>query len=626
MSFSTLASQDLGWHLKTGEWIIKNLQIPHHDFYDSPTPENPWIDLHWGFQVFLYLIKKTGGLLGLNLFRSGLLLLIYFVLYRMVGKRNNPWITSAVFLLSSLAAQERFQMRPELLTFLFMVLDMAILESWLSKKNQGPSVRAGKIIWCIPLIQIIWTNVEGLFMIGPVLVLVYFIGEWWGGHRSKQLAILFGITLLACFINPYGLDGFLFPFTLLKEISLKGTNPFMGVGEFYPPLALSVTKVPTQCFLALLGLITAVCIIHFKKMKRTHLILFTAFSALALLAQRNIGLFAFPASFILLKYLQIPALFLKRIFHQIGLFFYLLACTTLILGVTSNHFYIRDLRPERFGLGIAPEIYPQGAIHYLLKNDIHGRVFNCIDLGPAIIYLGWPNLQPFIDTRLELQGYEKFQEYLLALQKETEWKRLEKKYDIRCVLMDHLEKGSLQLIEYLSRDPDWKWVYFDEYAVVFLRKEIAKDQELTDGRGQIRPPLSFYLSLRKWIPRLVPEAKLPYEIGMARLYLALGNNLEAKRQYLRVLNQLPQWAEAWINLAYLAEKENKPRKSISLLEEAIQCDSKSYQAHFNLGNLYFKTGQYRQAAMSFNRALKIKKTPQALHNRDTAQKFLEEQG
>ncbi len=619
MSFSTLTSQDLGWHLKTGEWIVKNLQIPHYDFYTSPAPKNLWIDLHWGFQAFIYTIGSIGGLLGLNLFRSFLLLLIYFFVYKASQRKENPWFISSIALLSILCAQERFQMRPELLTFLFMTLYLTILESQRDKES--------KWLWAIPIIQIFWTNVEGLFMIGPALVFFYALGNLWEGEgkNSWKLWIVFIVTLLACFINPYGLEGFLFPFTLLKEILFKGTNPFMGVGEFHPPTELPVTKIPTQAFLLLFGLTVFTCITKIKQINRTHIILFIVFASLAFVAQRNLGLFSFFGLFIILKYAHFPKLFSKKIFSKIGIFIYFLFSSTLVFSTVSNHFYVRDLRPERFGLGISPEIFPPQAISYFRQNQIKGRIFGSIDLAPTIIYCLWPNLQPFIDTRLELHGPERFREYQQALGQESKWKQFQQKYNIQMVFADHIQKDSLRLISFLAHDSNWKLVYFDEISVIFLKQEISKDLALTNGCGNIPSPVSFYPKLRECFPWLIPEATLPNEINMSRLYLALGENKEAKLQYLKLLKVLPKWTEGWINLAYFSEKEGKISKAISLLEQALYYNPRSYQAHFNMGNLFLKTGRYQDAFKALDKAIQIKKTPQAIHNREIAKKFDQEQ-
>src|SRR5262249_311384 len=54
-----LTDFDFWWHLKTGEWILKEGWVPQVDMYTFIDLDNPpeWIDLHWGFQLlvtFLY--------------------------------------------------------------------------------------------------------------------------------------------------------------------------------------------------------------------------------------------------------------------------------------------------------------------------------------------------------------------------------------------------------------------------------------------------------------------------------------------------------------------------------------------------------------------------------------------
>src|SRR5437868_15517502 len=62
-----LKDTDFWWHLRTGEWIRAHRQVPVHDLYTFTVPDNPWTDLHGGFEVLLSWGYGLVGVVGLNL-------------------------------------------------------------------------------------------------------------------------------------------------------------------------------------------------------------------------------------------------------------------------------------------------------------------------------------------------------------------------------------------------------------------------------------------------------------------------------------------------------------------------------------------------------------------------------
>jgi hypothetical protein len=55
--------QDLGRHLKLGEIIWQTKSIPKTNLFSYVTPDNPFINHHWLFEVLAYL---WNGILGLE--------------------------------------------------------------------------------------------------------------------------------------------------------------------------------------------------------------------------------------------------------------------------------------------------------------------------------------------------------------------------------------------------------------------------------------------------------------------------------------------------------------------------------------------------------------------------------
>ncbi|HEY2251621.1 MAG TPA: hypothetical protein VGH74_11195, partial [Planctomycetaceae bacterium] len=56
-----LVDTDFWWHLKTGEWILKEGTVPQVDLYTFTEESTTWIDLHWGFQILITWLYRLGG-------------------------------------------------------------------------------------------------------------------------------------------------------------------------------------------------------------------------------------------------------------------------------------------------------------------------------------------------------------------------------------------------------------------------------------------------------------------------------------------------------------------------------------------------------------------------------------
>ena len=65
---------DFWWHLKTGQLILQDKQIPHFDDYSFTSSGKPWIAHEWLSEVIMFGTYKAGGIPFTVLF-FGLLIL-----------------------------------------------------------------------------------------------------------------------------------------------------------------------------------------------------------------------------------------------------------------------------------------------------------------------------------------------------------------------------------------------------------------------------------------------------------------------------------------------------------------------------------------------------------------------
>jgi hypothetical protein len=81
---SLLADADVGWHIRTGEYILDHHQVPHHDLYSFSKPGAPWYAWEWLTDIIDGLLFRWAGLKGIVLAAGALIALFASTLMRRV--------------------------------------------------------------------------------------------------------------------------------------------------------------------------------------------------------------------------------------------------------------------------------------------------------------------------------------------------------------------------------------------------------------------------------------------------------------------------------------------------------------------------------------------------------------
>ena len=133
------------------------------------------------------------------------------------------WISvplSAIALFAAMmASTERFLPRPELATFVGIAVFYWVL--------QGGRYRSWRGLAALGVVQILWTNSHGLFVIGPFMVACYWIPACSARLRGRdsdlpRLTASLGVVLLCSICTPYGLAAWRYSLLLLMEAGGQG--------------------------------------------------------------------------------------------------------------------------------------------------------------------------------------------------------------------------------------------------------------------------------------------------------------------------------------------------------------------------------------------------------------------
>src|SRR6266540_1499081 len=102
MSFSgqgLLNDADTGYHIRTGEFILRTFSIPKHDMFSFITPPLPWTTHEWLSEAIMALLHKGMGLTGVVIFFAFLIALTFYLFFRTIRACTGNILLAALALL-----------------------------------------------------------------------------------------------------------------------------------------------------------------------------------------------------------------------------------------------------------------------------------------------------------------------------------------------------------------------------------------------------------------------------------------------------------------------------------------------------------------------------------------------
>jgi hypothetical protein len=469
--------EDLPWHLKAGEWIVAHRAIPTADFFSFSRQGMEWLDAQWLFQLIVYGAYRLLGEAGPTALNMALIAAVLILLLRALPERIPPGLAGLAGVLFLLGMNPRIICRPELLSALYM----AGLCFCLERARRG---RPAWLIW-VPLIQVLWVNSEGLWPIGWAIIGAYTADLAWDRRRGPAFswrkpvpaswAIALAASGLAGLIQPYGLRGFLFPLTLLREVTLPSVAHKQWIFEFQPlfsPPWLPASALP---FLVFMTAAVVVTLAGGKSLRPFLSLLGLGFIFLALDARRNLGIASVGLMMVLLAHLEIlvrkyPALFLGPRLSRAASILTLSSALGFAVLAQAQPIRTWDRSGREPGFGLSRKSYPAEAADFLQSIGYQGKIINNTGAGGYLIWRGWPQWQVFADSRMEVGGEAALTQGAQLFTDPGVFREIANRDQVEAVVVLHqlpyLRQFSLRLLQ----NPEWALVHLDWAYAVFLRR------------------------------------------------------------------------------------------------------------------------------------------------------------
>lgn len=445
---------DLWWHIRTGELILSTHRWATTDPYSYTSFGAPWMSCEWLGDVFFAVVYRQGGLRGLQALQIVLACAVMLALYGFATLRSGnskAGLVAAAVLLA--LANASFNLRPQMLGYLFLILTLIALERFRQGKQRA--------VWLLPPLFLIWVNTHGSWIIGLGTVALYTasglvsfqIGSLearrWTKSERLRLETVALLCLAAIPITPYGVRLAAYPFTVAASLPISVAN----IQEWQ---VMPFNLVGGKIFLALvLGFILAQMAFRFS-WRLFEVLLFLAGIAMACLHVRFLLLFVpfFAPLLATIIARWVPGY--EKSKDKYVLNFALMAG----IVIAMLHYFPSQSEMEK---KVADQ-FPVHALEYMRQHSVPGPLLNSYGFGGYMIESGY---KTFIDGRSELfEQTGVLNDYMHITLLKPGAMRVLGFYGIRSCLLERDEP----LSTVLSALPDWQKVYSDNVSALYVKR------------------------------------------------------------------------------------------------------------------------------------------------------------
>jgi tetratricopeptide (TPR) repeat protein len=511
----------------------------------------------------------------------------------------------------------RFVERPDLALMVFLGFTIYALDAYL--------LEGRRLLYALPFVHLLWANMHPSVVVtvvpfGAVLaagVGFHLLRRWRGVHapdtpspaQLRTVAAVLVADLLASLVNPRGIEILTLPLELAaspwftQEINELQRPPF----DLYPG---------PYVFAALL-LLTLVVL--WRRWPLAPALLVLPFAFLGLSAVRFIFVFVVAGAPVLARNLAaIASSWSGERFRRPAL---ALAAAGLVAGAASVGLTLAGVPPladarKSPGLGVDARFVPEGALRYLDGVGMTGRLFNAFHFGGYVAWRDFPKRMAIIDGRGYVPPGLK-EEIHFARAYPDHLARLQSAYGFEAAVMDYpLYSGESlpQGADWGLTSPGWALVYWDDFALVYLKRSprwdavIARDEYVLVHPANGLPHFWRSLGDKAALAKVLAELQRNVaETGSARGLTLLGFALlqegksdAALETFARVgdperrLDILQGQALAWQQKGDKARVIGAYERAVAVQEDALTL--------YGLGAALMEAGRARDAIRPLERA------------------------
>ena len=464
-----LADADVGWHIRTGEYILDHHAVPTQDLYSFSKVGAPWFAWEWLSDVIDGGLHRMLGLKGVVLLAALTLSLFATTLVRrMVWRGSNLFIAMLISLLAVGSSTIHFLARPHIFTLLLLSISVWMIEA--------DRERSSRRIWLLVPITAVWTNLHGGFLALIAVLALTAVGTgvevWLGNGRTIRDALRYAKLTVACslasLINPYGWNLHLHVAEYLQSTWIKKV-----IEEFQSPSFRTESMMQFELLL-LTGLLVAGALLRRKHVVEALWIAFWAHMALG--SVRHVPVFVTVCAPVIAAELgawwtswtaTAKKSSLTGIVNQMAADSLVGFRRTSILPWAVAAGLVAMGAPIQWPQDFPEELFPIKIFHDNAALIARSRVLTTDQWGDYLIYQN-PQQKVFVDGRSDFYGETVGKEYIQVMNGHWRWREWMAKYDFDLALIP----VSNALAALLKQEPGWRTVADDGKQILLVRDRV----------------------------------------------------------------------------------------------------------------------------------------------------------
>lgn len=470
---------DIWWHLRYGQSVLHGLDWrPDHTVYSWTPADGTWVYVTWLGSLILYGIHRLGGFFGLALMQWGVfagVVVLYAWLLRLM---RVPWTVLhlvILFFAGMTVNPIAIYIKPELFSLLMFAATVAVF--FAAKFTNR------LLYWVYIPLFLVWVNVHGGFVYGLAFLglawccetLSYALGLPSRLSKPMWLRLTVAVFLSAglTVINPYG---WRYGAGILQNVLMGGehVNVISAYATFWtylipPPFVFRNMNTGWGLLLMAFCLAGLLCYEHAARRRMDFTVALTNifFFAAGFLMMRASMYFAVLWVFSIVYVMATCQVKISDFIAKIGLGVAGLIACLLIWETAAFNTY-----RAWFGHGLNAYV-PADTVEFIRRNRVPGPLFNDYVTGGYLIWALYPDRKVFIDPRYGpyvKTGVWKAYVRLMKSGSPAVLADVQRVYPFQSAIIDTAHCPLLADI--LLASPDWKLVYFDFTAALFVKASL----------------------------------------------------------------------------------------------------------------------------------------------------------
>jgi cytochrome c-type biogenesis protein CcmH/NrfG len=613
---------DLYIMLATGRYVAQTGQVPTVDLWSHTAYGQPWQMHEWLSSLLFYGLFLLWGIGGIVLFKALALALAFYLGLQIMRLRGvSPFIALLTSTLALLLLNHAFAERIQIISFVFLILSIYLLELF----------RSGRIKKWIFLASsagmfAVWANLHLGYIIGLGLYGLTLIDGLHSGIKNKEWGLLkwsaaaFLLALLATGITPYGFGLSTDFLKLFTDTATKEFDIFIwkSVLEYQPLLSPGFSREPFVIYgLIWLAFSALGLLFNLKKARLSEWLLYLVFVYQTYWVTRYLWFLvwlSFPFTAVnwqgaggyLISKLKIQSSKFKvsgNVIFAVLILLVLIGAALFQRG--GQHLW------QRMGLGWESQVNSDGGADFLKRNLRDSRVFNDFDIGG---YLLWQRIPVFVDGRISpYQNTRVLEDHFRIFGGDL---ALLDKYSIDWVFIPYsTSSGTARFVNFnqlLAGSGNWALVYWDDACLIYVRRipkfaDVASAREYRHlnpaAQDMSVPPGVFAAELEAKF-RENPEQTAPHLLA-SNYWFAQNNMEKALKHLLEVIAKKPKDATLFNNLGNIHLRSGRMEEAIRAYKKAVTLDVNMGLAYCNWGYVLETRGETAEAVRLYTIATRV---------------------